>query len=400
MQFKSTEEIPLSADTLKQVIGQEEAVELVKIAARQRRFVLLIGDPGTGKSMLGKALAENMKAEAPQISLLFHDIQDRNRVAVKSFTLNEAEKEIKRRTQITKDKNRINSLIFGSVLFLIAIATAVFSFTHNQPTIVFWGLLAAYGMVLLRKKVFPDDQSLVPRLLFPPKKDKVPFIDATGFHEGGLLGDVRHDPYQSGGSESLPYQLVEAGAIHRANQGVLYIDEVSTLSLESQLSLLTAIQNKQLPITGRSAGSSGTMVQSDPVVCDFVLVIAGHKQDLEGLHPALRSRMNGYGYEILTRSSMPDTAKNREAIVYLIAQEVVNDGKIPHFTYEAVQEMIQAAGEMCASDHELTCRFRDLGGLVRAAGDQAVINDHPLVEVADVLSAKKTHMSIEKQAYG
>ena len=29
------------------------------------------------------------------------------------------------------------------------------------------------------------------------------FIDATGAHAGALLGDVRHDPFQSGGLETL-----------------------------------------------------------------------------------------------------------------------------------------------------------------------------------------------------
>ncbi|MCP4298687.1 MAG: AAA family ATPase [Proteobacteria bacterium] len=397
MQFKSTGEISLSPQTINQVIGQEKAVELIKIAARQRRFVLLTGDPGTGKSMLGRALAESMEVTPKEVNLLYHKPDDRNRVLIRSLSTEDAKKELSYRNKLTVEKNRFNNLMFGAIILLILLASLIFSYNRDQPVILFWGLLTLLGVVIIRKKVFPDDHTLLPRVLFPTDEDKVPFIDATGFHEGGLLGDVRHDPYQSGGSESLPYQLVEAGAIHRAHKGVLYIDEVSTLSLESQLSLLTAIQNKSLPITGRSPGSSGTMVQTDGVACDFVLIVAGHKEDLEQLHPALRSRMSGYGYEIYTHNSMPDTETNRDALCRFIAQEVTNDGRIPHFSFEAAFTIIEIAAKNCLKKNHLSCQFRELGGLIRAAGDQAVINGHPLVDVDDVQSALVNHQTIENQ---
>ncbi len=47
--MKSTKEIKVSNKTYEQVIGQDKALEIVKKAATQRRNVLLIGDPGTGK---------------------------------------------------------------------------------------------------------------------------------------------------------------------------------------------------------------------------------------------------------------------------------------------------------------------------------------------------------------
>ena len=56
--MKSTKEIKIADNVIQQVIGQDEAVEVIKKAALQRRHVLLIGEPGTGKSMLGLALSE------------------------------------------------------------------------------------------------------------------------------------------------------------------------------------------------------------------------------------------------------------------------------------------------------------------------------------------------------
>ncbi len=50
--FKTTKDINVSDKIIGQVIGQEEAVNVIRKAAEQRRHVLLIGEPGTGKSML------------------------------------------------------------------------------------------------------------------------------------------------------------------------------------------------------------------------------------------------------------------------------------------------------------------------------------------------------------
>src|SRR3989338_6280833 len=63
LKFRSTEEIKVPKAIVEQVIGQDDAVEVVKKAAEQRRHVLLIGEPGTGKSMLGFALAELLPNE-------------------------------------------------------------------------------------------------------------------------------------------------------------------------------------------------------------------------------------------------------------------------------------------------------------------------------------------------
>ena len=47
-----TSKIAVSKKIIDQVIGQDEAVNVIKKAAQQRRHVLLIGEPGNGKTFL------------------------------------------------------------------------------------------------------------------------------------------------------------------------------------------------------------------------------------------------------------------------------------------------------------------------------------------------------------
>jgi len=168
-------------------------------------------------------------------------------------------------------------------------------------------------------------------------------LRATGAHAGALLGDVRHDPYQSGGLGTPAHERVEAGMIHKANKGVLYIDEIGTMNMKTQQELLTAMQEKTYSITGQSETSSGAMVRTESVPCDFVLVASGNIQILKGMHIALRSRIRGYGYEVFMKDSMPDNPENRDKLVQFVAQEVTKDGRIPHFSREAVAEIIREA---------------------------------------------------------
>ncbi|WP_042693108.1 ATP-dependent protease LonB [Thermococcus nautili] len=201
----------------------------------------------------------------------------------------------------------------------------------------------------------------------------------------------------SGGLGTPAHERVEPGMIHRAHKGVLFIDEIATLTLKMQQSLLTAMQEKKFPITGQSELSSGAMVRTEPVPCDFILVAAGNLDTIEKMHPALRSRIRGYGYEVYMRTTMPDTIENRRKLVQFVAQEVKRDGKIPHFTREAVEEIVREAQKRAGRKGHLTLRLRDLGGIVRAAGDIAIKKGKKIVEREDVLEALKLAKPLEKQ---
>src|SRR2546427_8939887 len=185
---------------------------------------------------------------------------------------------------------------------------------------------------------------MVPKLLVSHTPDEMPpFIDATGSHAGALLGDVKHDPFQSGGLDTPAHERVESGAIYKAHKGVLFVDEINVLRMESQQSLLTAMQEKKFSIAGQSERSSGAMVKTEAVPCDFILVAAGNLDAVQGMHPALRSRIRGYGYEIYIKSTMSDTEDNRLELVRFVAPDVTKERKIPHFDLSAVLERLRVS---------------------------------------------------------
>ncbi|MBU0585874.1 ATP-dependent protease LonB, partial [Candidatus Micrarchaeota archaeon] len=209
--------------------------------------------------------------------------------------------------------------------------------------------------------------------------------------------DVKHDPLQSAGLGTPAHLRVENGAIHRANKGVLFIDEIASLKMNWQQELLTAMQEKKYSITGQSETGSGALVKTEPAPSDFVLVAAGNLPDMQHIHPALRSRIRGSGYEIYMEDTMEDNKENNDKLVQFVAQEVKRDGKIPHFTKEAVMEIIEEARRTSGRKGHLTMNLRELGGLVRAAGDVANEENAKYVSVDHVKKGKKVFTSVEFQ---
>ncbi|MFB6280833.1 MAG: ATP-binding protein, partial [Haloferacaceae archaeon] len=194
LQIDSTADIQVPERLVDQVIGQEHARDVVMKAAKQRRHVMMIGSPGTGKSMLAKAMSELLPREELQDVLVYHNPDDGNEPKVRTVPAGKGEQIVEAHKEEARKRNQMRSFLMW---IIIAIVLGYSLIIAGQ---ILLGILAAGVIYLAFRYGSRGSDSMIPNLIVNNADTKTaPFEDATGAHAGALLGDVRHDPFQSGG---------------------------------------------------------------------------------------------------------------------------------------------------------------------------------------------------------
>jgi len=417
-----------------------------------------MGDPGTGKSLIGRALAEkltqiykknNLKMfdvlcwkndllpSEPQISI--HEA-GKGKEALKAERL----KDFKRKF-ITRTGFKILQVLLLSLgMFLLSMGfyfmfQAWQNWTANPPflgetlqeyfnynfvdyfvkqitsfvpiTFVPGGGLIFFGTFMWwfsrlgglagLKGISGSQQTDIPKLLVDNDSGQAPFIDATGHRSSQLFGSIAWDPYQTGGMGTPEHQRVSAGDVHRACLGILYIDEIKNLVPEEVVTLLTVLEDGQLPITLRGrwhGGDTAAMsVSTQPIPCMTFLVGAGNFDSINQIHPALMDRIYGYGKVVRMNNDMPNTVENRRKYVQFIAQEINRFHLIP-FSREACEEIIDEGRHRSNKKDALTTKFRPLIAIIKTAATLAMNEGAEIVERKHVVEAIENHCkTIQKQ---
>ena len=121
---QSTQKIAVPEKIIDQVIGQDRAVEIIKKAAKQRRHVLLIGEPGTGKSMIAQGMSELLPRGELEDITVRENHDDPNNPIVEAFPRGKGKAIVDQwKGEMHKVDNFVNTLfffLFFSVMFITA----------------------------------------------------------------------------------------------------------------------------------------------------------------------------------------------------------------------------------------------------------------------------------------
>ncbi|MDH5460186.1 MAG: AAA family ATPase, partial [Candidatus Bathyarchaeota archaeon] len=251
------------------------------------------------------------------------------------------------------------------------------------------------------KGIAGAQQTDVPKVIVDNSSGHAPFMDATGRRSAQLFGSIAWDPYQTGGLGTPEHQRVAAGDVHRASLGILYIDEIKNLDPEEAVTLLTVLEDGQLPITLRGrwhgGGTAAMAVSTEPVPAITFLVGAGNFDSISQIHPALMDRIYGYGKVVRMNNDMPNTVENRRKYLQFIAQEVKRFNLIP-FSREACQEIVEESRRRSNKKDALTTKFRPLISIIKTAATLAMNEGCKVVEKRHVREAIEHHCkTIQRQ---
>ncbi len=204
LDFKSTKDIKIPKSIIDRVVGQEEAVEVAKKAASQRRHMLLIGEPGTGKSMIGIGLAELLPKEKLLDILSFQNPNDENQPLIRTVPAGKGREIATKARMQGMDVMKNQSIALFIIVLLVSFLPYYFWKSGGISDIIFaasmiTGMVFIVGfMLFLNFARRPETRSGAPKVIVDNYGNKqAPFFDATGAHAGALLGDVMHDPFQT-----------------------------------------------------------------------------------------------------------------------------------------------------------------------------------------------------------
>jgi len=213
--------------------------------------------------------------------------------------------------------------------------------------------------------------------------------------------NITWDPYQSGSIGTPEHQRTNAGDVHRAHLGILYMDEIKNLQPFEAVTLLTVLEEGELPIAHRAthsgSGTAALALATDPVPSLCFFIAAGNFDSIPKIHPALMDRIVGYGSVIRMNNDIPNIVENRRKYVQFISQELKRFRYQP-FTRGACEEIVAEGRRRSGWRDKLTTRFRPMIDIIIKSSQLARNEGEPATTARHVKEAIDEHCkTIQKQ---
>ena len=164
--IETTADVPVPERLVDQVIGQEAASIVIRKAAEQRRHMLMIGDPGTGKSMLARSMTELLPKDVLEDVLCYPTEDDENEPRVRTVPAGRGDRIVKaQREQLRIQRERSQRMLLIGFVSVAALLAIIALSQGDLMTLLFGMLLLGFAFVFIRSRLGSADESRIPKVL-------------------------------------------------------------------------------------------------------------------------------------------------------------------------------------------------------------------------------------------
>jgi Lon-like ATP-dependent protease len=384
--FEDTGSVHIPEDPIDRVVFQDRAKKAIRKIAHKRGHILMVGRPGTGKSMLAGMLQEILDQSLgdyirPRDAILAYPGRDRNHIRFAYEDPQQADRlldELRQKIEAATDAGRLFSLQdqirsvrrVKHVLLAATLVLAAGGF-FLPPLLVGAGITGIGSLFLFIQENNHRAQEhiqthntpaaatnlkhlydMLPVMLYDPREAQTLMARVSEPNARNMKGGFRHDPYQSGNLQTPPHQRVYLGA--HATSPIIYIDELRTLIRIGYMpELLEIMQEKRYILEGGQGSGSGAADRSENhLQAENIIVACCNHDTVEYLRSegegAFLSRIEDKGEIVHMESAVAETPDTVRQVVQYVKQEV-----------ERIEGEFQAAwGEVLANEGMDSVRSR------------------------------------------